>query len=364
MDVADILGVDRLSSRKASAAANTATSAPKRPEGISREVLNLLGPDVELPISILPTTKVTAAYKERAGKRKSKKWIWAQIYNSARGGMHPSVANDTSETIRKQRELSHPTLFHWQREDAALDYPFSRFNRPSIVLQYTSEQYEKANKVLTEAAKTAVKADPSSAKGAEAAKAAAATKVTATKTSAKESTKDADKMLSAKAPKPVSSPWTKEETDRLFALCSKFGLVWPAVFDRWKAASGTKRSMQDLKARFFAMSRQVLNQCSDSFAAGAVSPTQTSPTATNMTAVSAQSSDKNRGQATLPIIGIPERMGTSGTIWLKKKARAMFEALKSYDYDLAAEEARCARNERLFNRTEDEERERLSCSQS
>jgi len=74
-------------------------------------------------------------------------------------------------------------LSHWMKKDETNEiYPFSRFNRKVEIIKYTDEEY---NKVLA----------------------------------------------------PLSSDWTREETDHLLRLCERYSLRFIIIADRFEDSS-------------------------------------------------------------------------------------------------------------------------------
>lgn len=66
-----------------------------------------------------------------------------------------------------------------------------------------------------------------------------------------------------------SGDWSREETDYLFELCERFDLRFTVIADRWDfttaaaagaagAAVSTQRSVEDLKERYYSISRKLL----------------------------------------------------------------------------------------------------------
>uniref|UniRef100_A0A914W8Z8 DNA methyltransferase 1-associated protein 1 n=1 Tax=Plectus sambesii TaxID=2011161 RepID=A0A914W8Z8_9BILA len=104
----------------------------KRPEGMHRELYNLLvndvkGKDVSPLVPTLVPSKL-AGYrnpKAQIGLRKVRHWEWTSFENSAR-----------TDDLK---------LSHWQRIDRineAQEYPFARFNKVISIPLYTNEEYE------------------------------------------------------------------------------------------------------------------------------------------------------------------------------------------------------------------------------
>jgi len=47
--------------------------------------------------------------------------------------------------------------------------------------------------------------------------------------------------------------WSKQDTDRLFELCRRFDLRFVVIHDRWEQHSQSKRSIEDLKERYYSV---------------------------------------------------------------------------------------------------------------
>ncbi|XP_033636516.1 DNA methyltransferase 1-associated protein 1-like isoform X3 [Asterias rubens] len=88
-------------------------------------------------------------------------------------------------------------FYHWRRvADEGKDYPFARFNKEVSVPLYTSQEYQ----------------------------------------------------LNLHDEK-----WTKQATDHLFDLCNRFDLRWVVVHDRFDYTSYGKRSIEDMKERYYSI---------------------------------------------------------------------------------------------------------------
>ncbi|XP_076958913.1 SWR1-complex protein 4-like [Bidens hawaiensis] len=99
-------------------------------------------------------------------------------------------------------------LYHWVRvvngTPPTGDYSFAKYNKSVDVIKYTDEEYEKH---LT------------------------------------------DPMIIL-----LCQEWTKEETDELFELCERFDLRFVVIADRFS----TSRSVEELKNRYYSVSRTIL----------------------------------------------------------------------------------------------------------
>uniref|UniRef100_T1JA74 DNA methyltransferase 1-associated protein 1 n=1 Tax=Strigamia maritima TaxID=126957 RepID=T1JA74_STRMM len=89
-------------------------------------------------------------------------------------------------------------LHHWRRvADEGKDYPFARFNKTVQVPSYTETDYQQYLHV---------------------------------------------------------DGWTRAETDHLFDLCRRFDLRFIVIHDRWDSDTFSKRSVEDLKERYYNVS--------------------------------------------------------------------------------------------------------------
>jgi len=52
--------------------------------------------------------------------------------------------------------------------------------------------------------------------------------------------------------------WSRAETDYLMGLCVQFGLRFNVIADRYEFQGGPRRSMEDMKARYFSLARALL----------------------------------------------------------------------------------------------------------
>jgi len=171
-----ILGTDK----KKAAARKSAGLTFTRPEGMHRELFNLLySENKELPCPIIPTdSNKDQGYKQmraKLGMRRVRPWKWMPFTNPARkDGL---------------------VLHHWRRStEEGKDYPFARFNKICEVANYTELEY---NRHLS---------DPG---------------------------------------------WTKQETDHLMDLATRFDLRFIIMADRWDSNTYTLRTVEDLKERYY-----------------------------------------------------------------------------------------------------------------
>ncbi|CAD6184685.1 unnamed protein product [Caenorhabditis auriculariae] len=123
-EVLRIGSLTTLANKKALAPARK-TDTMKKPEGMARELYNLMGSGDDLQ-SVMPAeTKKYRNPKVQMGFRAVRKYKWAPFTNEAR-----------SDGLQ---------LHHWQRVDRLENsepYAFSRFNKVIQVPQFTDEEYE------------------------------------------------------------------------------------------------------------------------------------------------------------------------------------------------------------------------------
>lgn len=191
-DVLDILEVSRPSiaadshidrlATPSGASTNTkkraSTKSTRKPDGISRELYNLLCGDGQDPAPLLQADSSAGGYKQNRasfGVRRVRPWQWAPFVNPAR-----------MDTLR---------LNHWQRVgDEQREYPFAKFNRCADVPKFTDSEYQQH-----------LQADS----------------------------------------------WSRAETEHLMTLCSRFDLRFAVIHDRWDRQSYSRRSIEQLKERFY-----------------------------------------------------------------------------------------------------------------
>ena len=121
-DVKDILGLSGFSAPAPRAAKQTI----KKPEGMSREVFQLLLQDAQATgtsaLPLMPTQSPTEAFKQK--RTRIIGWDWRSFTNSAR-----------EDSL---------VLHHWAKNsDKSTDYTFSRFNKKIKALTYTDEEYDR-----------------------------------------------------------------------------------------------------------------------------------------------------------------------------------------------------------------------------
>ncbi|TRM68102.1 hypothetical protein BD626DRAFT_564969 [Schizophyllum amplum] len=52
--------------------------------------------------------------------------------------------------------------------------------------------------------------------------------------------------------------WSKEETDYLFSMLNEYDMRWYIVHDRYESPAGKKRTLEDLKERYFSVCRKLI----------------------------------------------------------------------------------------------------------
>ncbi|KVI12511.1 DNA methyltransferase 1-associated 1 [Cynara cardunculus var. scolymus] len=212
MDAKDILGLPKISlpipQEKKS---RPQKDSQRKPDGISREVYALTG---GVP-PLMPSVDVNQLKKRHQPENEKITWEWLAFTNSAR-----------KDNLQ---------LYHWVRvvngTPPTGDYSFAKYNKSVDVVKYTDEEYEKH---LT----------------------------------------DPGQMVNALCFTVYCNPlsilvllisyilaiwvreraWTKEETDQLFDLCERFDLRFVVIADRFSSS----RSVEELKNRFYSVSRAIL----------------------------------------------------------------------------------------------------------
>ncbi|KAL3131021.1 hypothetical protein ABBQ38_000343 [Trebouxia sp. C0009 RCD-2024] len=196
-DVKDILGVPR------GVAANAQQDAPKtkermqRPAGMSREAFALLDGSHPIPPSHLAVDLNKKA--ALAGLKQKRKF-------SSKGLLTYQFRPFTNPARKDGLVLQ-----HWVKcfkdtagklREADETYPFAKFNKQLYIFKYDDDEWDN---VLVK--------DPA---------------------------------------------WTREETDYLLQLCELFDLRFLIIADRYEYPGGVHRSMEDIKARYYAVARQLL----------------------------------------------------------------------------------------------------------
>ncbi|DBA74706.1 hypothetical protein WJX79_003116 [Trebouxia sp. C0005] len=196
-DVKDILGVPRGVAPALQQDAPKTKERMQRPAGMSREAFALLDGSHPIPPSHLAgdlNKKAALSGLKQKRKLSSK-------------GLSTYQLRPFSNPARKDSL----TLQHWVKcfKDAAGKlreadevYPFAKFNKQLYIFKYDDDEWDN---VLVK--------DPA---------------------------------------------WTREETDYLLELCELFDLRFLIIADRYACPKGVHRSMEDIKARYYAVARQLL----------------------------------------------------------------------------------------------------------
>ncbi|KZT60742.1 hypothetical protein CALCODRAFT_522889 [Calocera cornea HHB12733] len=154
----------------------------RKPDGISRELYNLIGNAAPTLVAQVSRPK----FKARPDLGRARvKWEFREFDNPAR--------------------KDHLKLHHWQKATDTGAYRFARYNIDSAYITYTDEEYD-----------------------------------------AIYGTEDA--------------PWTKEDTDYLFRLVREYDQRFIVIVDRWAPPSGIDRPIEELKSRYYTVSRSVLER--------------------------------------------------------------------------------------------------------
>nr|CAG4647939.1 EOG090X076S [Moina brachiata]SVE93041.1 EOG090X076S [Moina brachiata] len=151
----------------------------RKPEGMARELFNLLVNDNKDPAPLFPTNtgKGYKQTKAQLGVRKVRPWKWMPFTNPA----------------RKDGAVFH----HWRRvADEGKEYPFANFNKQVHVVSYNDQEYQQHLQL---------------------------------------------------------DNWSKAETDHLSDLCRQFDLRFPVIQDRWDTTRFSKRTIEELKERYYDM---------------------------------------------------------------------------------------------------------------
>ncbi|KAK9161783.1 hypothetical protein Syun_008124 [Stephania yunnanensis] len=210
----------------------------RKPDGISREVYALTGGLAPLMPAIDP-----AHLKRKSQIDKEKvTWQWLSFTSSAR-----------------KDDLK---LYHWVRVVNGVpptgDYSFAKYNKSVEVVKYTDEEYEKH---LTDpVVPWALGLWKETTSGPTFAVMGNQTRGVTTQSRCLASSKYKSDWKFYKFPcfnvfNPfVNIMWTKEETDHLFELCEQFDLRFIIIADRFPSS----RSVEDLKNRYYSVSRAIV----------------------------------------------------------------------------------------------------------
>ncbi|KZP00204.1 hypothetical protein CALVIDRAFT_560796 [Calocera viscosa TUFC12733] len=163
-------------------------TSTRKPDGISRELYNLIGNAAPTLVAQVSRPK----FKARPDLGRARvKWEFREFDNPAR--------------------KDHLKL---------RDYRFARYNVDSSPITYTDEEYEAIYGTIPAALDSAMLASTSK----------------------------------------EDAPWTKEDTDYLFRLVREYDQRFIVVVDRWAPPSGIDRPIEELKGRYYAVSRSVLEK--------------------------------------------------------------------------------------------------------
>ncbi|KAH8741536.1 DNMAP1 like Myb domain [Cryptosporidium ryanae] len=174
-------------------------------------------------VSIPITTSIATSGKQK----QTSKWEWSKFKNSARNdslllfhwakrlgpqsdsdipnaeASNSSVSINNSETL-----ISSASEGTSQKESFNNYYYFSKFNRHPMVYSFKSDQY---NKHL----------------------------------------------------KDIDSDWSEEDTNLLFELCKEYDLRFIVIHDRYFPPSGIQRSLEQLKQRYYSISKKLVEASFD-----------------------------------------------------------------------------------------------------
>ena len=168
----------------------------QRPEGMSRELYALLGPNAPSllmghGIEPVAGTRAFQPKFRRQGAAPVRRWAWTPFRNAARADTHGGD------------EPSGLVMHHWRPltdDTPEVDATWAPFNTTSQVFRYSDEEYTQL-------------------------------------------LKDDD--------------WSREETDYLIDLCDEYDLRFIVIADRYEWA-GRARSIEDIKARYYAICRRLV----------------------------------------------------------------------------------------------------------
>nr|KAJ0193247.1 hypothetical protein LSAT_V11C800454470 [Lactuca sativa] len=172
-----------------------------------------------IPKSSLPIPQEKKSRPQKDSQRKPD-GISREVY-ALTGGVAPLMPSIDANQLKKRHQPENEKitwewlaftnsarkdnlqLYHWVRvvngTPPTGDYSFAKYNKSVDVIKYTDEEYEKHLTDLT---------------------------------------------------------WTKEETDQLFDLCERFDLRFSVIADRFSSSSS--RTMEELKNRYYSVSRTIL----------------------------------------------------------------------------------------------------------
>lgn len=203
-DAKDILGIPRGGGGSGARTKKSRAAAPKPPKGVSREVWqitqnqsSLVDGDARAPI--MPTALALAGLKEkRKITARTVTWQWQPFRNSARTDQLM-----LKHWVKKAIGGAQPTLMGTNGGDIGGDYAFAKYNKKIQMYKYTNDEYERLLKHLDES-------------------------------------------------------WSKEETDYLFEQLERFDLRFIIAVDRWSFDSPSTRTVEDLKVRYYAIAKVLI----------------------------------------------------------------------------------------------------------
>lgn len=186
----------------------------QRPEGMSRELYALLGPNApslvmgqaDGPGSDGPTgaRAFQPKFQRKAATAPARRWMWTPFRNPARLDTPAESASDGARSglvLHHWRPLD-PNAPQNEEEEAPLDAVWAPYNTASQVFHYTTDEY------------TQYLAD---------------------------------------------DDWTREETDYLIEMCDTYDLRFIVIADRYEWP-GRTRTIEDLKARYYTICRRLLRE--------------------------------------------------------------------------------------------------------
>lgn len=200
MDIKDIMGI-KGAAGGGGGAKKQKTTAEKKPEGMSREVWQISRDRQSQQEALAPVVPTHAGLKDkRKVSARKVAWSWQPFKNSAR--------------------VDDLMLKHWVKTgtggtllpgsnggDVGGDYAFSKYNKKVDMVMYNDEEYEN--------------------------------------------------LLQ------FDQDWSREETDYLFELLARFDLRFLVAHDRWEREGGKERTVEDMKDRYYAIARKLLEARAD-----------------------------------------------------------------------------------------------------
>ena len=187
-------------SAKAPAAKKQKTAAEKKPDGISREAWQIMRDNQQTDaLASVVPTHAGLKDKRKVSARKVS-WSWQPFKNSAR--------TDNLMLRHWVKTGTGGTLLPGSNGgDVGGDYAFSKYNKKVDMVMYNDEEYEN--------------------------------------------------LLQ------FDQDWSREETDYLFELLARFDLRFLVAHDRWEREGGKERTVEDMKDRYYAIARKLLEARAD-----------------------------------------------------------------------------------------------------